>query len=74
MKKEILAPMPGKILKILVEKGENIIPEQNLVILESMKMENLITTSIPGIVHDILVKENDFVKSKQLIMILNQLD
>jgi biotin carboxyl carrier protein len=74
MKKEIFAPMPGKIIKILVEKGENIIPEQNLIVLESMKMENLITSSTPGIVHDILVKENDFVKSKQLIMVLNQLD
>ena len=71
MKKEILAPMPGKILKILVEKGENIIADQNLMILESMKMENLITSSITGIVGDILVKENDFVKSKQLIMVLN---
>jgi len=74
MKKEIFAPMPGKIIKILVEKGENIISEQNLIVLESMKMENLITSSTPGIVHDILVKENDFVKSKQLIMVLNQLD
>ena len=40
MSKEVLAPMPGKVLDILVKEGEEILEYQEVLILEAMKMEN----------------------------------
>ncbi len=39
---KIFAPMPGKIVKLLVKIGDTVEPKQHLVIVEAMKMENII--------------------------------
>ena len=39
---KIFAPMPGKIVKIMVAEGDEVEPKQHLVIVEAMKMENII--------------------------------
>jgi biotin carboxyl carrier protein len=44
----ISAPMPGKIVKILVKEGEEVEQGQSLLILESMKMENSIASPFKG--------------------------
>ncbi|MDV3103976.1 pyruvate/oxaloacetate carboxyltransferase [Thermococcus waiotapuensis] len=53
----VTAPMPGKILRILVKEGERVKTGQGLLILEAMKMENEITAPREGVVRKILVKE-----------------
>jgi biotin carboxyl carrier protein len=45
-KDEIVTPMPGKIVQILVKEGDAVKPKQPLVIVESMKMENEIKSAI----------------------------
>ena len=65
---EVCAPMPGKILKIFVKVGEKIELKQNLVIVEAMKMENNITSSMKGIVKKINFKEGDLVDTGQPII------
>ncbi len=47
------APMPGKILEIMVAEGDEVQPEQPLVILEAMKMENELKAPIGGIIDSI---------------------
>jgi len=59
----VTAPMPGKILKILVKEGEQVKTGQGLLILEAMKMENEIPAPRDGIVKRILVKEGDTVNT-----------
>ena len=54
--KTLTAPMPGKILDIKVEIGETVDAGQPLVILEAMKMENVMTAPASGIVKDIPIK------------------
>lgn len=65
---EIGASIPGNIYKILVEEGETVKENQNLMIIEAMKMETTITAKMDGVVGKILVKEATQVKSGQLLM------
>ncbi|CAB49799.1 acetyl-CoA carboxylase biotin carboxyl carrier protein subunit [Pyrococcus abyssi] len=57
----VTAPMPGKVLKILVQEGQQVKLGQGLLILEAMKMENEIPAPRDGVVKRILVKEGDAV-------------
>jgi len=50
--KEIKAPMPGKVLQILVSNGDSVKSGESLLILEAMKMENVIKAP-----HDLTVKD-----------------
>jgi len=61
---EIKAPMPGTIIQILVQEGEAVAEMQEVAILEAMKMENAIPTTIAGTVKSISIKENDKVFSR----------
>ena len=64
----ICAPMPGKILKILVEKDQKVAAKQNLVIVEAMKMEHNIRAPRNGIVAKVNFKEGDLVDTGQEIL------
>ncbi|MDP6333188.1 MAG: acetyl-CoA carboxylase biotin carboxyl carrier protein subunit, partial [Candidatus Poseidoniaceae archaeon] len=56
------APMPGKVLQVLVEVGQVVEPGQPLMILEAMKMEHRIVAPQEGIVSVIHFKEGDQVQ------------
>ncbi|WP_235855406.1 MULTISPECIES: acetyl-CoA carboxylase biotin carboxyl carrier protein subunit [Flagellimonas] len=64
----IEAPMPGLILDILVNEGQEVKEEDQLVILEAMKMENIITSPRNGVIKKIAVKKGDAVDKKQLLI------
>lgn len=49
------APMPGKILKILVSVGDKVVENQPLMILEAMKMENEVVAAAAGTVSSVHV-------------------
>jgi acetyl-CoA carboxylase biotin carboxylase subunit len=59
----IISPMPGKVIQIKVEKGEEVKRGQTLIIVEAMKMENYITAPSDGVVEEINVKVGDMVNS-----------
>ncbi|GLU44246.1 acetyl-CoA carboxylase biotin carboxyl carrier protein subunit [Allomuricauda sp. NBRC 101325] len=64
----IAAPMPGLILDILVVEGQEVKEEDQLVILEAMKMENIITSPRDGVIKKISVSKGDAVDKKQLLI------
>lgn len=64
----ISAPMPGLILNISVEEGQEVEEDQQLLVLEAMKMENIITSPRNGVVKKIAVKQGDAVDKKQLLI------
>ena len=70
---EICAPMPGKILKIYVKEGDTVEVKQNLIIVEAMKMENSIHSSIKGKVKKVNFKEGDIVDTGQPIIELEKI-
>jgi biotin carboxyl carrier protein len=67
-KDQIVTPMPGKVVKILVSEGDKIELGQPLVIVESMKMENEIKSPTNGTVVSIHFKDGDLVESNQPII------
>lgn len=64
----IAAPMPGLILDIFVEKGKEVKEEDQLLVLEAMKMENIITSPRNGVIKNIAVKQGEAVDKKQLLI------
>jgi biotin carboxyl carrier protein len=66
----IAAPMPGKIVNILVKPGDKVEPGQVVVILEAMKMENELTAINKGTVNSLAVEVGDSVQGGQVLVIL----
>lgn len=54
---DIHAPMPGLVVKILTEEGAEIKKGDKLIIIEAMKMENALASTVDGVVKKIHVKE-----------------
>ena len=66
----ISAPMPGKIVNILVKPGDKVEPGQVVVILEAMKMENELTAINKGKVKSLAVEVGDSVQGGQVLVTL----
>ena len=62
------APMPGLILELLVQKGDIIQKGDPLVILEAMKMENILYSPADGIINDITVKPQQTVEKNNILI------
>lgn len=59
----IYAPMPGKILKIMVKEGEKVKKKQSLVIVEAMKMEHDIRSPFEAVIKKVNFKEGQMVNT-----------
>lgn len=67
---QIAAPMPGLVVKLLVEPGQAVQKGQGVLIVEAMKMENEIRIPITGTIKEIRVKRRQAVeKGETLVMI-----
>lgn len=64
----VTSPMPGKVLKLLIQEGDTVTEDQPIVILEAMKMENVIKSSRDGEVKEVKVSEGDHVDKNQTII------
>jgi propionyl-CoA carboxylase alpha chain len=62
------SPMPGQVLRILVTKGQQVKSGDALVVLEAMKMEQTIRTTIHGVVQSILVETGQVVAPGQMLV------
>ena len=65
---DLKAPMPGLVLSIMVEPGDSVKKGDGLMVLEAMKMENIIRTPTDGIVKSIVVKKSDAVEKNQVLI------
>jgi biotin carboxyl carrier protein len=64
----LIAPMPGLVVKVNVNEGDNVKPGDILVVLEAMKMENNLKSQYAGIVKNIEFKEGDNVEKNDIIL------
>ena len=64
----VTAPMPGKIIDVLVEDGTKIKEGESVLILEAMKMQNEITAHVGGKIKKVLVKAGDTVGKDENLM------
>jgi biotin carboxyl carrier protein len=67
---KILAPMPGKIIRVLAAEGGEVEAGQGLVVVEAMKMQNEIKATKKGRVTRIAVKEGSAVNAGDLLAIV----
>ena len=67
---ETRSPMPGKVLEVRVEEGDRVEPGSPLLVLEAMKMENLLGAEVSGTVARILVGHGDLVEPGQLLVVV----
>jgi len=66
-RQQILAPMPGKIVRVLVQAGERVEAGQGLLVVEAMKMQNEIRSPKSGTVERLLVKEGQPVNAGEIL-------
>ena len=66
---ELKAPMPGLVLNILVKEGEQIKKGDNLLVLEAMKMENILKSPADLTVKSIRVSPGDKVEKNQIMLV-----
>jgi len=66
--KEIKAPMPGLIIKILVKEGDMVLKGDNLLVLEAMKMENMIKSPSDVVIKKIFFNPGDIAEKNQVLI------
>ena len=66
----IVAPMPGTVSEVLVQVEDVVKADEELIILEAMKMENPICAPRDGKVKEIKVGEEDKVDTNQALIVL----
>jgi biotin carboxyl carrier protein len=69
-KREVKTPMPGRIIKLLVQEGEEVEEGQAVLILEAMKMQNEIKAPQPGRVNRIGPQAGDSVEAGALLFVV----
>jgi biotin carboxyl carrier protein len=65
---DLKAPMPGLVLEIAVKVGQEVAKGDTLLILEAMKMENVIKSPTDGVIKSISVNKTETVEKNQLIL------
>ena len=66
----IMAPMPGKVVRVLVKPGDDVKARQGLVVVEAMKMENELRAARDGRVRDVAVAEGQSVDAGAVLLIV----
>jgi len=68
---EIKAPLPGKVFKIISDIGDHVETGETILILESMKMETRINSTVSGTVSELLVSEGDQVSTNDVMVLVS---
>lgn len=66
----VKAPMPGKVIRVLVAPGDSVTARQALVVVEAMKMENELRASRGGVVQEVLAVEGASVDAGASLVVI----
>jgi len=69
-RQQILAPMPGKVVRILVKEGDHVEAGQGLLVVEAMKMQNEIRSPKSGTIERVLAREGQPVNPGEILCIV----
>jgi biotin carboxyl carrier protein len=69
---EIRAEIAANVWQVVVEEGQMVAEGDEIVILESMKMEIPVVTEIPGVVRELHVEPEDNVQAGDLIALIDE--
>ncbi len=69
-RQQVIAPMPGKVVRLLVAQGQKVEAGQGLMVVEAMKMQNEIRSPKSGVVERIVVAEGQAVNAGEPLVIV----
>jgi biotin carboxyl carrier protein len=69
-RQQVVAPMPGKIVRVLVNAGEAVEAGQGIVVVEAMKMQNEVRSPKSGTIERMLVTENQAVSAGEVLAVV----
>jgi biotin carboxyl carrier protein len=69
-RQHIAAPMPGKVVRLLVAVGDQVNPGQGLIVVEAMKMQNEMKSPKTGIVVEIKTKDGATVAAGEILIVI----
>ncbi len=72
MAKEIVAPLAGKVFQLKIKAGDNVEEDEEILVIEAMKMETPIFVPCDGTIRDVRVKEGDEVKENDVLAIIDE--
>ncbi len=67
----VVAPMPGKVVKLLVKPGDQVTSRQGVIVVEAMKMENELRAGRDGVVREVLVTEGASVDAGTPLVVIS---
>ncbi|MBQ1747336.1 MAG: biotin/lipoyl-binding protein [Bacteroidales bacterium] len=67
---KVTSPLPGVILDVAVKEGDSVKKGDKVVVLEAMKMENVIEATADGVVKEIKVKKSDSVLEGDVLVVI----
>jgi biotin carboxyl carrier protein len=70
-RQEVLAPMPGKVVRVLVKQGDDVEAGQGLFVVEAMKMQNEIRSPKKGKLERLLVAEGQVVNAGEPLAVVS---
>ena len=72
MTREILAPLDGKVFQLKVKPGDTLEEDEEIMVIEAMKMETPIFVPCDGTIREIKVKEEDQVAENDVLAIIDE--
>jgi biotin carboxyl carrier protein len=69
-RQQVIAPMPGKVVRVLVKPGEKVEAGQGIVVVEAMKMQNAVRSPKSGRVERVLVAEGQAVNAGEVLAVI----
>jgi len=69
-KRTVAAPMPGKVVKLLVKPGDAVKAGDGVIVVEAMKMENELKAPAPGTIKEIRVAEGKTVSPGEVLVVI----
>jgi len=67
---DIVSPMPGKVVRVLVSAGDEVQPGQGLLVVEAMKMQNEIKAAVAGKIKTVHVSEGSAVAAGEVMVVI----
>jgi len=69
---QVKAPMPGKVVEVLVKASQKVSQGQAVVVIEAMKMQNELPAAIEGVVQEVCVKAGDTVEAGAKLVVIGK--
>ena len=72
MTQEIVAPLDGKVFQLNIRAGDKVEEDEEILVIEAMKMETPIFTPCDGTVKEVRIKEGDEVAENDVLAIIDE--